>query len=110
MSRDAHYRDSKIMEKEPLGEPGSPWTHQQYLEMDARFRSAMLDALERGDEHMPTARRQIERSGCAVGAPMHPGARWNHRPQSSVLARENRSRAVVTGQPRRGTRERLTRG
>jgi hypothetical protein len=55
MSQDERHRGSKLLDKRPLSDLGTPWTHDQYLEMDAQFRGAMLDALERGDEHMPRA-------------------------------------------------------
>jgi hypothetical protein len=60
------HRGSKLAE-EPLSTPGNPWTKEEYAAMDARFRGAMLNALERrpsstcqchavgGDDHGPNA-------------------------------------------------------
>jgi hypothetical protein len=40
---------------DPLAALGNPWTDEQYLAMDAAFRGALLDAIERGLEHPPAA-------------------------------------------------------
>jgi hypothetical protein len=48
--------EGKLLSEDPRDEDAAPtWSRRRYLEMDARFRGAMLDAIEAGLERMPEA-------------------------------------------------------
>jgi hypothetical protein len=53
----------RLVSEEPRDEDAlSTWPRRRYLEMDARFRNALITAIEAGLEKMPEAERGPQRS------------------------------------------------